>query len=129
MPAVARWRQAPRNVLPLPEGSRKTGTSAHHAATCEIATSGTGGRVGRTESAFGKPAYPAIAAGAERLLNAGHRPLGYARPHDERLAQASELRLKALRQVCAARGLPAPVALGIPGDDEGAQPAADAVAA
>ncbi|KJK42904.1 LacI family transcriptional regulator [Lentzea aerocolonigenes] len=65
----------------------------------------------------------------ERLLSAGHRRLGYARPHDARLAEASEMRLKALRQACAAHGLPAPVAVSIPGDGEGARPAADAVAA
>lgn len=64
----------------------------------------------------------------ERLLRAGHRRLGYARPHDERLAEASERRLKALRRACAARGVPAPVALPIPGDEEGADAAVDAVA-
>ena len=63
----------------------------------------------------------------ERLLKAGHRRLGYARPHDERLAEASNMRLTALRQACAAHGLPDPVALNVPCDEAGAQPAADAV--
>jgi len=64
----------------------------------------------------------------ERLLKAGHRRLGYARPHDERLAEASEMRLKALQRACAEHGVPAPVALPVPGDAEGAEAAVDAVA-
>ncbi|MBZ3906305.1 LacI family DNA-binding transcriptional regulator [Streptomyces griseiscabiei] len=64
----------------------------------------------------------------ERLLRAGHRRIGYARPHDERLAEASEMRLQALRRACAEHGVPAPVALDIPRDEAGAQAAVDAVA-
>ncbi|MGQ4388502.1 LacI family DNA-binding transcriptional regulator [Streptomyces sp. SAS_270] len=64
----------------------------------------------------------------ERLFRAGHRRLGYARPHDERLAEASEMRLKALRRACAERDVPAPVTLAVPGDEAGAQAAVDAVA-
>ncbi|MET8978151.1 LacI family DNA-binding transcriptional regulator [Streptomyces sp. NPDC004539] len=65
----------------------------------------------------------------ERLLMAGHRRLGYARPHDERLAEASERRLDALERVCAEHGVTAPVAMATPSDDEGAGAAVDAVAA
>ncbi|MEI5571375.1 LacI family DNA-binding transcriptional regulator [Streptomyces brasiliscabiei] len=64
----------------------------------------------------------------ERLLRAGHRRIGYARPHDERLAEASEMRLQALRRACAEHGVPAPVALDIPCDEAGARAAVDAVA-
>jgi len=63
----------------------------------------------------------------ERLLKAGHRRLGYARPHDEHLAEASEMRLKALQRACAEHGVPAPVALPVPSDEEGAKAAVDAV--
>ncbi|NEB03273.1 LacI family DNA-binding transcriptional regulator [Streptomyces sp. SID13726] len=65
----------------------------------------------------------------ERLLRAGHRRLGYARPHDERLAEASDMRLRALRRACAEHGVPAPVTLTVPGDEAGAEAAVDAVAA
>ncbi|WP_327743353.1 LacI family transcriptional regulator [Streptomyces europaeiscabiei] len=65
----------------------------------------------------------------ERLLRAGHRRLGYARPHDERLAEASEMRLKALQRACAEHGVPAPVALATPSDEAGAGAAVDAVTA
>ncbi|WP_319097947.1 LacI family DNA-binding transcriptional regulator [Streptomyces sp. WI04-05A] len=65
----------------------------------------------------------------ERLLSAGHRRLGYARPHDQRLAEASEMRLKALQRACAEHGVPGPVALPIPGDEEGVGAAVDAVTA
>lgn len=64
-----------------------------------------------------------------RLYEAGHRRLGYARPHDEHLAEASEMRLEALRRACAEHGVPAPVALPVPCDEEGAAAAVDAVAA
>ena len=64
----------------------------------------------------------------ERLLKAGHRRLGYARPHDEYLAEASERRLTALQRACAEHGLPTPVALPTPSDDQGAAASIDAVA-
>ncbi|WP_280217328.1 LacI family DNA-binding transcriptional regulator [Nocardia neocaledoniensis] len=64
----------------------------------------------------------------ERLLRAGHRRLGYARPCHEYLAEASEMRLKALRRACAEHELPAPVALPTPCDDAGPAAAVDAVA-
>lgn len=62
-----------------------------------------------------------------RLLKAGHRRLGYARPDDEHLAEASERRLRALQRACAEHGLPAPVALSTPSDKEGAAAAIEAV--
>ncbi|WP_060882141.1 LacI family DNA-binding transcriptional regulator [Streptomyces scabiei] len=62
----------------------------------------------------------------ERLLRAGHRRLGYARPHDERLAEASEMRLKALQGACAEHGVPGPVALAVPCDEVGAGAAVEA---
>ncbi|WP_106401218.1 LacI family DNA-binding transcriptional regulator [Actinocorallia populi] len=52
-----------------------------------------------------------------RLVEAGHRRLGYALPHDRRLAEASRKRLEALQRACAEHGLPDPVALPVPADD------------
>jgi DNA-binding LacI/PurR family transcriptional regulator len=62
----------------------------------------------------------------ERLLQAGHRRLGYALPHDERLVEASMGRLAALRRACAEHGLAEPVALRVPAQPAGAAEAVSA---
>ena len=59
----------------------------------------------------------------DHLVATGHRHIGYARPLDSRIAEASALRLRALSHACASYGLDEPVALQV-------QPAfaADAIA-
>ncbi len=60
------------------------------------------------------------AAQVGRLADAGHTRLAYAMPHSPRLVGAGRLRRQALQQVCAARGLPAPLAEAVPIDVMGA---------
>jgi DNA-binding LacI/PurR family transcriptional regulator len=54
-----------------------------------------------------------------RLADGGHRNLGYAMPHGDRMSDATRLRLQALRKACAERGLPEPVPLPVPLDRPG----------
>ena len=56
----------------------------------------------------------------DRLVRAGHHRLGYALPHDGRLAEAAVMRDEALRRACSQRGLPRPVALPAAVDEAGA---------
>lgn len=57
---------------------------------------------------------------AEHLIAKGHTGLAYALPADRRLAPFADPRHEGVRQVCAERGLAAPVPFTVPEDADGA---------
>jgi len=63
---------------------------------------------------------------AEHLIDRGHTRIGYALPDDDDSALFSTPRLQAVREVCAAAGLPEPLAQVVPLDPGGAARAVDA---
>lgn len=63
---------------------------------------------------------------ASRLLDTGHRHIGYAAPTDERVQHIGELRLSGVRTACLERGMDAPVVEPVAPDVDSAAAAASA---
>ncbi|HEY5820731.1 MAG TPA: LacI family DNA-binding transcriptional regulator, partial [Propionibacteriaceae bacterium] len=118
-PASAVWRSITPAAVITFEDLDDVETTKLRAAGIELTVTLLGDR--------GRPGTALIAeqrAGrlqAEHLAFTGHRRLGYAWPHDDRLLAFAEPRLEGARQACAELGLAPPTVLTVPLDPDEAK--------